>query len=133
MNLKTLLIAGCACAIATSAFAQGMGGRNLDANGDGKIDKAEYAGSAKTMFERFDADKDGKITSAETSGAGGGGQGGGFLARMLGEADGNKDGAITLAELTASREAAFDRLDTNKDGALSQDEMAAGRPARPGQ
>lgn len=136
MKLTTLLIAGAACAMATSAFAQGMGGgRNLDANGDGKIDKTEYAGSAKTMFERLDADKDGKISAAEMSGGpgGGGGGAGGFMARFLGDADGNKDGSITLAELTASREAAFDRLDTNKDGALSQEEMAAGRTPRPGQ
>ena len=132
MKLYTLLIAGAACALATSAFAQGMGGRNMDANGDGKIDKAEYAGSAKTMMERFDTDKDGKISAAEMSGAGGGG-GGGFLARILGQADADKDGAITAAELTASREAAFTRLDTNKDGALSQEEMAAGRGPRPGQ
>ena len=130
MKLYTLLIAGAACALATSAFAQGMGGRNMDANGDGKIDKAEYAGSAKTMMERFDTDKDGKIGAAEMSGAGGGG---GFLARMMGEADADKDGAVTAAELTASREAAFTRLDTNKDGALSQQEMAAGRGPRPGQ
>lgn len=130
MNLKTLLIAGVACAMATSAFAQG--GRNADTNGDGKVDKAEYAASAKTMLDRFDTDKDGKISAAEAAGAGGGGGGGGFLTRMMGEADADKDGSVTLAEMTASREAAFVRLDTNKDGALSQEEMAAGRQ-RPAQ
>jgi hypothetical protein len=131
MNLKTILIAGAACAMATSAFAQGMGGgRNLDANGDGKIDKTEYASTAKTMLERMDTNKDGKIAASELPAGGGAG---GFMARFVGDADADKDGSITAAELTASREAAFVRLDTNKDGSLSQEEMAAGRPPRPGQ
>jgi hypothetical protein len=130
MNLKTLLIAGCACAMATSAFAQGMGGQNMDANGDGKIDKAEYGASAKAMLDRLDTDKDGKISAAEQSamGGGGGGGGGGFMAG----ADADKDGSITLAELQAQRATRFDQMDTNKDGSLSQEERAAGRQ-RPAQ
>ena len=130
MKLYTLLIAGAACALATSAFAQGMGGRNMDANGDGKTDKAEYAASAKMMFDRLDADKDGKITTAELGAMGGGGGGGG---RMTAGADANNDGAITLAELQAQRGTRFDQLDTNKDGSLSQEERTAGFGQRPGQ
>lgn len=126
MKLSTLLIAGCACAMATSAFAQG--GRNMDTNGDGKTDKAEYAASAKAMLDRLDTDKDGKISTAEMGAMGGGG-GGGFMAG----ADADKDGSITLAELQAQRNARFDQMDTNKDGSLSQEEMAAGRQARPAQ
>lgn len=127
MNLKTLLIVGAACAMATSAFAQG--GRNMDTNGDGKTDKAEYAASAKTMLDRLDTDKDGKISTAEMGAMGGGGGGGGFMAG----ADADKDGSITLAELQAQRNARFDQMDTNKDGSLSQEEMAAGRQQRPAQ
>jgi len=38
--------------------------RKLDADGDGRISKAEFIGSA-SIFERWDADKDGFVTEAE--------------------------------------------------------------------
>lgn len=52
--------------------------------------------------------------------------------------DGNKDGRVTQAEITAAREARmaerqarrFDRLDANDDGAVSEAEMQAARAAR---
>lgn len=42
------------------------------------------------------------------------------------ELDTNKDGKVTLAELTASRESWLARVDTNKDGVASTDELKAG-------
>jgi hypothetical protein len=46
------------------------------------------------------------------------------------ELDGNKDGKVTLAELTASRESWLARVDTNKDGVASTDELKAGFEAK---
>lgn len=46
---------------------------------------------------------------------------GGRLERLM-EADANKDGAITRAEMRAAREAAFRRMDANNDGYISEDE-----------
>jgi hypothetical protein len=49
----------------------------LDANGDGKVSKDEYAAGVSFMFDRLDANKDGRIDQAEIDGAraarGGGG------------------------------------------------------------
>jgi hypothetical protein len=46
------------------------------------------------------------------------------------EIDSNKDGKLSLAELTAARESWFARLDTNKDGVITQAEIAASFAAR---
>jgi hypothetical protein len=60
--------------------------RRADANGDGKIDKAEFVASQLSRFDREDADHDGKLTKDERETAraqimlrmqGGGGWGGG--------------------------------------------------------
>jgi Ca2+-binding EF-hand superfamily protein len=46
------------------------------------------------------------------------------------ELDTNKDGKVTLAELTASRESWLARVDTNKDGVASAEELKAGFEAK---
>lgn len=47
------------------------------------------------------------------------------------EADGNRDGRLTLAEFQAARSRKlaeqFQRMDANRDGALTQDEMSQAR------
>lgn len=52
-------------------------------------------------------------------------RGGGMLDRLM-EADTNKDGSITRAEMRTMREAHFRRMDVNNDGFISADE----RPQR---
>jgi hypothetical protein len=54
----------------------GGGGGNMDANGDGKISKAEFLAN-NGMFARVDTNKDGKIDAAERAAmpARGGGRG----------------------------------------------------------
>jgi Ca2+-binding EF-hand superfamily protein len=49
----------------------------------------------------------------------------GHAAARFGEVDTNKDGKVSLAELTASRETWLTRIDTNKDGVASQAELDA--------
>jgi Ca2+-binding EF-hand superfamily protein len=53
------------------------------------------------------------------------GKAGHGAAARFGEVDTNKDGKISLAELTASRETWLTRIDTNKDGVASQAEIDA--------
>lgn len=54
------------------------------------------------------------------------GKGAGRLSRL----DTDQDGKVTLAELTASREAWLTKLDTNKDGAVTTAEFDSGRQAK---
>ncbi|HWO10899.1 MAG TPA: hypothetical protein VNN80_15500, partial [Polyangiaceae bacterium] len=59
-------------------------------------------------------------------GCGGEAKGGHGRAERFAELDTSKDGKVTLAELTASRESWLTRVDTNKDGAASTEELRAG-------
>ena len=54
----------------------GMGAR-LDANGDGKISKAEFVDGGAMQFGRLDGNKDGKIDTTELANMRGPGGGGG--------------------------------------------------------
>lgn len=49
----------------------------------------------------------------------GGGRGGGMLDRLM-QADANKDGSITRAEVRAMREAAFRQMDLDNDGFITE-------------
>lgn len=46
---------------------------------------------------------------------------------MFARADANRDGRLTLAEMTAPALARFDRIDANRDGTISREEMQAAR------
>lgn len=82
----------------------------LDADGDGKLTRAEFA----APFAMLDRDGNGVIDTSEMPA---GGPGGGRLARL----DTDGDGKLTRAEF----EAPFARLDRDGDGVASQAEMAA--------
>src|SRR5688500_16757109 len=41
----------------------------MDANGDGKVSRAEHAAGAKKMFQQCDASRDGIVTAAEMDAA----------------------------------------------------------------
>ena len=43
--------------------------KTMDANGDGKVSRAEYAAGARKNFESMDANKDGKVTADEMTAA----------------------------------------------------------------
>jgi Ca2+-binding EF-hand superfamily protein len=69
------------------------------------------------------------FAGAAGAGAGGGCDkktgGGGRGAAHFAEIDTNKDGKVSLAELTASREAWLTKVDTNKDGVATEVEIDA--------
>ena len=91
MSLKALLIAGVACAIATSALAQ-----SRDTSDDRVTDKAERLAQSRVQFERLDTDKDGKVGSVTLADALA------TSAAIFDRSDTNKDGFITTDEAQAA-------------------------------
>ena len=109
-----------------------------DADGNGRLSRAEVAKSLPRLareFDRIDSNKDGELSRPELSAwskahrhrrqA--------KAAERFKHADTNGDGAISRAEAEqhAPRLAKrFDQIDSNKDGKLTQDELRAYREAR---
>jgi Ca2+-binding EF-hand superfamily protein len=96
----------------------------LDANGDGKLTKAEAdaARGKPLLLLMADADKDGTVTKVELAKAFAS-RGGQVSDRVFEALDADKDGKISAAEWQASGERRFARLDRNKDGAVTTDEL----------
>ena len=130
---------------------QGGGfGRQMDANGDGKISREEFPGS-KEMFDQFDKDKDNFLSQKEREamrqnrgrgGFGRGGFGGGFrrpgqnpaggnLAQDLFKSvDANKDSTLSAKEWQAYFGKILAEADADKNGNLSAEEWQAWRQRR---
>jgi Ca2+-binding EF-hand superfamily protein len=128
-----------ACALALCALPPAHAGpdgdkhfKMMDANGDGKITRAEHATAAKQMFAQCDANQDGTVTAAEmdTAMASLGekpGKGDLSSAEKIKMIDKNGDGKLTAAEHNAGSEEMFGKMDTNSDGVLSKDECDAAK------
>ena len=114
--------------------------KRLDANGDGKISKAEIQAALDKMmsntaaelkkrqdeeFSKLDKDKNGQLSLAEYESGVKVTPKAGAADQRLQAFDANKDGVITPAEFRAKPLAEFDSLDTNKDGVVSEAEMKA--------
>ncbi len=104
----------------------------LDVNRDGVIDRAEATKAPKLAerFDKLDTNKDGKLGAGERPQMGGqhrrGAMRGGH-ARMM-EADTDKDGRISRAEMQAAQAKMadhFEQMDVNKDGYLDRADMQA--------
>lgn len=134
----------------TRAEAQAMAGAmfdRLDANKDGKLDKADREARIAERFKALDTDGNGQLSLAEFAaahdramgpgakgrgmapgegphrmGMRGMGRGGMMMARM---ADANKDGVITREEFIAAHLKHFDMMDANKDGSVTPAERKA--------
>ena len=110
----------------------------LDANRDGSISRDEFfaragRGDRANEGERrgLRAERRAERRAARLERRG---QRGGMMARFGGKrferVDADKDGRISLAEVTTQRLRAFDRADANRDGRLTREERRAVRAER---
>ena len=128
-----------ACSLALCALPNAFAGndadkhfKKMDANGDGKISRAEHAAGAKQMFAECDVDKDGIVTAAEMDAAMAlkkekPGKYDKTSAEKIQTIDQNGDGKLTAAEHEAGTEKMFAMMDKNGDGSLSKEECDEGQ------
>jgi Ca2+-binding EF-hand superfamily protein len=126
-----------ACSLALSALPTALAGpggdkhfKMMDANGDGKISRAEHAAGAKQMFSQCDANRDGIVTATEMQAAATAqgekpGKHDKTAAEKIKEIDQNADGQLTVAEHEAGTEKMFGKMDKDGDGFLSKAECDA--------
>ena len=96
-----------------------------DKNKDGRISRDESK-MPERWFARTDANSDGQLTREELSqrpGRGGPGKDGAGKHGKVTKMDANGDGKIDAAEVKASAERTFKRLDKNSDGTVEGDEL----------
>jgi hypothetical protein len=91
----------------------------IDTNNDGTISRGEWdqAGANRTAIGMGEAGRTGQVVRrmmVHRLGALGG--------RMFEQADGNRDGRVSLAEAQGAALQHFDRMDANRDGQLTPDE-----------
>lgn len=110
----------------------------LDANKDGKVERAEAEAfhkkavatvdrlkrEAATTFSRLDTNKDNMLSREEYLSIAGNSP---PKEMWFDGNDANKDGRVELNEAVRRVQITFDALDTNKDGKLSAPEKAAAR------
>jgi len=138
MNITKKKITVLACSFALCGLPSAVAGndadkhfKKMDADGDGRITRAEHAVGAKLMFTECDANRDGVVTAAEMDAAMAlkgekPGKGDKSSAEKIRVIDQNGDGKLTTAEHDAGTEKMFSKMDTNGDGALSKQECDAG-------
>lgn len=111
----------------TAAPPQADNGRRrfeeMDANGDGLIQKEELSEERQQYFERMDQNGDGNVTREEMRES--------FFSaltperraeRMMRMRDGDLDGKLTHDEFRGPKEV-FDQVDTNSDGIITAEEL----------
>jgi Ca2+-binding EF-hand superfamily protein len=113
----------------------------LDANGDGAIDRAEAAKAPRLSehFDKLDANHDGRISAEERPKGHGGRHGpggpGGDRGQRMAQLDKNGDGKFSRDELAGHERALshFVDIDANKDGFVTHEEMKAYHQAHRGE
>lgn len=156
MNRKTISLATAACALALAAAAPGLAREahrfpfdEIDANGDGYLDKAEIESHRDARFAAADTNGDGALSmdelakARETRAEGRARHGGKRPAMSFEELDADGNGTISREEFEHARQRAgerfrarlekrraamLERLDANGDGLLQKEEMAALAP-----
>jgi Ca2+-binding EF-hand superfamily protein len=94
---------------------------NLDVNGNGRVERSEWHGSADA-FDWLDRDKNNVLSRREVMGEAAAPEP--VRTDRFANLDFDRDGAISPAEWHRSRRS-FDQRDTNRDGRLTRDEFAA--------
>lgn len=138
MNTRKLIVVACGfalCAVPAS-FAGKDGAKHdkhfaaMDADGNGKITKAEHHAMAQKMFSECDANRDGTVTAVEMDAAMAK-KGESYdkteksSAEKIAVIDQNGDGQLTQAEHAAGTDKMFAQSDTDGDGTLSKEECKA--------
>ena len=115
---------------------QGQGGigpgvvlNSVDADGDGRISKAEYIAYRDSEFERYDRNGDGSLDPGDFPRAASYRLALGNLEDRIRDADKDRNGMLSRVEMHDAPTLIFDRADTSRDGYLSQNEIAAARKA----
>jgi hypothetical protein len=146
MNIRrwnlVAVTAGLTVGLSSAAFAGGGGKqgsafierelKQMDTNGDQKLNAEEHAAGARKMFETMDTNKDGKVTAPEMEA--GHEQVTGQKAKKgqmsavakIKECDTDNDGALTADEQAAGAKKMFEKMDTDKNGELTKNELASG-------
>lgn len=96
--------------------------RTMDADGDGKVTRAEFTAYDQQRHTKLDTNGDGAISLSELSADDALGRDASDKFKKL---DTDGDGKLSAAEQKAGCDAKFTSLDTDGDGALSQSEMMA--------
>lgn len=108
----------------------------MDADKDGNITKAEVEAYKTAEITSMDANKDGKISADELAAfhiakmqQNMEARAKDMAAKMIERLDTDKDGAISIAEMSArpGGDKMFDRIDGNSDGVISAEELAAAK------
>jgi len=119
-----------ALALAGPAVAQPASLAGFDADGDGRVSRAEYRNGLVGESMKFDRNRDGLVTRNELPAATRIPPVRGFVDRIFRDNDTSRDGALSREELTARAELRFRELDTDGDGFLNAAEIRAARRSR---
>ncbi|HET7535529.1 MAG TPA: EF-hand domain-containing protein [Candidatus Didemnitutus sp.] len=98
--------------------------REVDANGDGRISRAEYTAYDQQKFSKMDANGDGFVSLDEMA-AYDGGMGEKATSDWFKKIDTDGDGKLSATEHAAGCDMMFTRMDTDGDGFVSPSEFAA--------
>ncbi|WP_300029058.1 calcium-binding protein [uncultured Roseobacter sp.] len=129
-----IILAGAVSVTTGVAMARDGGDREaadfetLDTDGDGQITRAEADALRIAHMSEADTDGDGFLSQAEIE-ARGAERMRDRSARMIERLDADKDGKLSMEELTSSERAdrRFERADKNGDGVVSKEEFEEAR------
>ena len=94
----------------------------LDANGDGRLSRAEFTAAPARQDRRMAGRNDGQEKAAKGAKGRGGMGRMGLGGHMFEMADANRDGRLTMPEATSAAYRHFDMADANRDGQISREE-----------
>jgi EF-hand domain pair len=136
LSTGSLAVADELVSFATGGYASGLRTaemmHKIDANGDGKVSKAEWDDYQRRLFAMMDADESGALDSQEfmhaqskqiVSFATGGFASALRTQEMLARLDTDHDGKVSREEFTAYQSKVFDMMDTGKKRYLDENEF----------